>query len=74
MNLIVMPINICYFSPKLAILSENPDNMTLATLITLSRLPVLGILVALLFVPVMAWRLFGLGLLIVLFLMDWFDG
>ncbi len=53
---------------------KNPESMTIATLITLSRLPLLFLLVALLFVPVMAWRLVGLVLLIVLFLMDWFDG
>ncbi|MFA4902954.1 MAG: CDP-alcohol phosphatidyltransferase family protein [Desulfobaccales bacterium] len=48
--------------------------MSLANLITLARLPLLLILVGLLFVPNFAARLCGLGLLIVLFLMDWFDG
>jgi CDP-diacylglycerol---glycerol-3-phosphate 3-phosphatidyltransferase len=48
--------------------------MSLANLITLARLPLLLILVGLLFVPNFAVRLCGLGLLIVLFLMDWFDG
>jgi CDP-diacylglycerol--glycerol-3-phosphate 3-phosphatidyltransferase len=48
--------------------------MSLANLITLARLPLLLILVGLLFVPNFAVRLSGLALLIVLFLMDWFDG
>jgi CDP-diacylglycerol--glycerol-3-phosphate 3-phosphatidyltransferase len=48
--------------------------MSLANLITLARLPLLLILVGLLFVSNFAVRLCGLGLLIVLFLMDWFDG
>lgn len=48
--------------------------MSLANLITLARLPLLLALVALLFVPSLAVQLAGLGLLIVLFLMDWFDG
>jgi CDP-diacylglycerol--glycerol-3-phosphate 3-phosphatidyltransferase len=48
--------------------------MSLANLITLSRLPLLLLLVGLLFVPNFAVRLCGLVLLIVLFLMDWFDG
>lgn len=48
--------------------------MSLANLITLARLPLLLILVGLLFVPSFGVRLFGLALLIVLFLMDWFDG
>lgn len=48
--------------------------MSLANLITLARLPLLLVLVALLFVPSLAVQLAGLGLLIVLFLMDWFDG
>ncbi len=48
--------------------------MSLANLITLARLPLLLLLVALLFVTVFAVRLGGLVLLIVLFLMDWFDG
>jgi CDP-diacylglycerol--glycerol-3-phosphate 3-phosphatidyltransferase len=48
--------------------------MSLANLVTLARLPLLLVLVALLFVPSLAVQLAGLGLLIVLFLMDWFDG
>jgi len=48
--------------------------MSLANTITLARLPLLLVLVALLFVPSFALRLLGLGLLIVLYLMDWFDG
>jgi CDP-diacylglycerol--glycerol-3-phosphate 3-phosphatidyltransferase len=48
--------------------------MSLANLITLARLPLLLLLVGLLFVPDFAVRLCGLALLIVLFLMDWFDG
>lgn len=48
--------------------------MSLANLITLARLPLLLILVALLFIPSFPVRLVGLGLLIILFLMDWFDG
>jgi CDP-diacylglycerol--glycerol-3-phosphate 3-phosphatidyltransferase len=48
--------------------------MSLANLITLARLPLLLILVGLLFVPSFGVRLLGLALLIVLFLMDWFDG
>lgn len=48
--------------------------MSLANLITLARLPLLLILVGLLFVPNFAVRMVGLALLIVLFLMDWFDG
>ena len=48
--------------------------MSLANLITLARLPLLLILVGLLFVPSFGARLAGLGLLIVLFLLDWFDG
>ena len=48
--------------------------MSLANLITLARLPLLLILVALLFVPSQAVRLIGLMLLIVLFFLDWFDG
>ena len=48
--------------------------MSLANLITLARLPLLLLLLALLFVPSLPWRLAGLLLLIVLFLMDWFDG
>ena len=48
--------------------------MSLANLITLARLPLLLVLVALLFVPSFAVQLTGLVLLIVLFLLDWFDG
>jgi CDP-diacylglycerol--glycerol-3-phosphate 3-phosphatidyltransferase len=48
--------------------------MSLANLITLARLPLLLALVALLFVSSFGWQLLGLLLLIVLFLMDWFDG
>jgi CDP-diacylglycerol--glycerol-3-phosphate 3-phosphatidyltransferase len=48
--------------------------MSLANLITLARLPLLLLLVGLLFVPNFAVRLCGLVLLIILFLMDWFDG
>lgn len=48
--------------------------MPLANLITLARLPLLLLVVAILFVPSLAWRLVGLGLLIILFLLDWFDG
>ncbi len=48
--------------------------MSLANLITLARLPLLLLLIVLLFVPSFAVQLAGLVLLIVLFLMDWFDG
>lgn len=49
--------------------------MILANLITLSRLPLLlFLLVALFYVSSWQWQVFFLGLLIVLFLMDWFDG
>ena len=48
--------------------------MSLANLITLARLPLLLILVGLLFVPSFPARLLGVGLLVVLYLMDWFDG
>lgn len=48
--------------------------MSLANLITLVRLPLLLVLVALLFVPSFGVQLTGLVLLIVLFLLDWFDG
>ncbi len=48
--------------------------MSLANLITLGRLPLLLLLVALLFVPSFPLRLVGLGMLLTLFLMDWFDG
>jgi len=49
-------------------------SISLANLITLTRLPLLLLLVALLFVENFALQLAGVGLLIVLFLMDWFDG
>ncbi|MEW6660257.1 MAG: CDP-alcohol phosphatidyltransferase family protein [Thermodesulfobacteriota bacterium] len=48
--------------------------MSLANTITLARLPLLLLLVAFLFVPFWQVRLLGLGLLIILYLMDWFDG
>ncbi len=48
--------------------------MSLANLITLARLPLLLLVVGLLFVPSFWVRLAGLGLLIILFLLDWFDG
>jgi CDP-diacylglycerol---glycerol-3-phosphate 3-phosphatidyltransferase len=48
--------------------------MSLANLITLTRLPFLLAVVALLFVSSFAVQLTGLVLLIILFLMDWFDG
>jgi CDP-diacylglycerol--glycerol-3-phosphate 3-phosphatidyltransferase len=48
--------------------------MSLANIITLGRLPLLLLLVAFLFVPRLEVRLLGLGLLILLFLLDWFDG
>lgn len=48
--------------------------MSLANSITLARLPLLLLLVALLFVPLWQVQLVGLGLLILLFLLDWFDG
>jgi CDP-diacylglycerol---glycerol-3-phosphate 3-phosphatidyltransferase len=48
--------------------------MSLANLITLARLPLLLLVVGFLFMPNFAVRLCGLALLIVLFLMDWFDG
>ena len=48
--------------------------MSLANLITLARLPLLLVVVALLFVSSFGWQFLGLILLIVLFLMDWFDG
>ena len=49
--------------------------MSLANLITLSRLPLLLLLLlGLFYVPSWQWQLVFLGLLIVLFLMDWFDG
>src|SRR5208283_414565 len=49
-------------------------SISLANLITLTRLPLLLLLVALLFVESFALQLAGVGLLIFLFLMDWFDG
>jgi CDP-diacylglycerol--glycerol-3-phosphate 3-phosphatidyltransferase len=49
--------------------------MILANLITLSRLPLLLFLLAALFyVSSWQWQLVFLGLLIILFVMDWFDG
>jgi CDP-diacylglycerol--glycerol-3-phosphate 3-phosphatidyltransferase len=48
--------------------------MSLANLITLARLPLLLLLVALLLAPGSEARLAALGLLIILYLMDWFDG
>jgi CDP-diacylglycerol--glycerol-3-phosphate 3-phosphatidyltransferase len=49
--------------------------MVLANLITLSRLPLLLLLlVGLFYVPYWQWQLVFLGFLIILFLMDWFDG
>jgi CDP-diacylglycerol---glycerol-3-phosphate 3-phosphatidyltransferase len=49
--------------------------MVLANLITLSRLPLLLLLLVGLFsVSSWQWQLVFLGLLIILFLMDWFDG
>jgi CDP-diacylglycerol--glycerol-3-phosphate 3-phosphatidyltransferase len=55
-------------------LKSKGESMSLANLITLARLPLLLVLVALLFVSSFGWQLLGLLLLIVLFLMDWFDG
>lgn len=49
--------------------------MSLANIITLSRLPLLLLLLVLLFQGrSFGWQLVGLGLLILLFLLDWFDG
>jgi CDP-diacylglycerol---glycerol-3-phosphate 3-phosphatidyltransferase len=48
--------------------------MSLANLITPARLPRLLMVGALLFVPSCAVRLAGLGLLVILFLLDWCDG
>jgi len=48
--------------------------MSMANLITLARLPLLLLLVGLLFVPSFPAALLGVGLLVVLYLMDWFDG
>lgn len=46
----------------------------MANLITLARLPLLLLLVGLLFVPSFPAALLGVGLLALLYLMDWFDG
>lgn len=48
--------------------------MSLANIITLSRLPLLFVFLVLLLSPGMALRICGFFLLIILFLMDWFDG
>ena len=48
--------------------------MSLANIITLSRLPLLFLFLVLLLSPSMALRIIGFFLLIILFLMDWFDG
>ncbi|MCL4500373.1 MAG: CDP-alcohol phosphatidyltransferase family protein [Deltaproteobacteria bacterium] len=48
--------------------------MSLANLITLMRLPLLLLVVTLLFISNLWVQLFGLALLIALFLLDWFDG
>jgi CDP-diacylglycerol--glycerol-3-phosphate 3-phosphatidyltransferase len=48
--------------------------MSLANIITLSRLPLLFVFLVLLLSPYMALRIAGFFLLIILFLMDWFDG
>jgi CDP-diacylglycerol--glycerol-3-phosphate 3-phosphatidyltransferase len=48
--------------------------MSMANLITLARLPLLLLLVGLLFVPSFPAALLGVGLLALLYLMDWFDG
>jgi CDP-diacylglycerol--glycerol-3-phosphate 3-phosphatidyltransferase len=48
--------------------------VSVANVITLARLPLLLLVVAFLFVPRTGVRMAGLGLLIVLFLLDWFDG
>jgi CDP-diacylglycerol--glycerol-3-phosphate 3-phosphatidyltransferase len=49
--------------------------MILANLITLARLPLLvAVLAILLYASTWHWQLLGLGLLGVLFLMDWLDG
>jgi CDP-diacylglycerol--glycerol-3-phosphate 3-phosphatidyltransferase len=50
------------------------SSMSIANLVTLARLPLLLIVVGLMFVPSLAVRLAGLILLIILFLLDWFDG
>jgi len=54
-------------------MSPKPS-ISIANLITLARLPLLLIVVGLMFVPNLPLRLVGLALLIVLFLLDWFDG
>ncbi|MGQ9688343.1 MAG: CDP-alcohol phosphatidyltransferase family protein [Desulfobaccales bacterium] len=49
--------------------------MILANCITLVRLPILFVVLAILLVSVTRfWQLVGLGLLVLLFLMDWLDG
>jgi CDP-diacylglycerol--glycerol-3-phosphate 3-phosphatidyltransferase len=48
--------------------------MSLANLITLARLPLLLVIVGLLFLPSFHAGMMGVGLLVVLYLMDWFDG
>jgi len=48
--------------------------MSLANLITLARLPLLLLIVGLLFLPSFHAGMVGVGLLVVLYLMDWFDG
>lgn len=48
--------------------------MSVANLITLARLPVLLIVLLLLLVPSWRLQLANVALLIILFLMDWFDG
>jgi len=48
--------------------------MSIANAVSLSRVPLLFICVGLLFVPGPAAKLVDLPLLVVLFLMDWFDG
>ncbi len=48
--------------------------MTLANLVTLSRLPLLLLVVLLLFIPRWQVQLVNLGLLIILFILDWCDG
>jgi CDP-diacylglycerol--glycerol-3-phosphate 3-phosphatidyltransferase len=48
--------------------------MSLANAVTLSRVPLLFLCVGLLFVPGAAAKLADIPLLVVLFLMDWFDG
>jgi CDP-diacylglycerol--glycerol-3-phosphate 3-phosphatidyltransferase len=48
--------------------------MSLANIITLSRLPLLLVFLVLLLSPSLTGRIIGFFLLIILFLMDWFDG